>query len=269
MHKPNIRRILYKYLEPGGWPGLGLSPVNIFISTLIVASVMVAILETEPTLRDNYLPFFIHIETLFFVVFAIEYGLRVYAVGEQPMYRGVIGRLRYMVSFVALIDLVVLASFLLTLGVFSTYWMRLVKVLRLLRIARLGRFSKAMSAFSHALKERSYELVFSCVIAVSLLLGSSAILYFVEGDNQEAFASVPRALWWSVATLTTVGYGDVTPITSVGKIFAGVTALAGVGLIAMPTGILAAAFSDAFQEQRKRDAAQLKMSKQNIAKKKS
>ena len=88
---------------------------------------------------------------------------------------------------------------------------------------------------------------------MTLLLGSSAVLYFVEGDNQEAFASVPRALWWSVATLTTVGYGDVTPTTSTGKIFAGITVLAGVGLIAMPTGILAAAFSDAFQQQRKRE----------------
>ena len=228
---------------------------------------MVAIFETEPTLRDNYLPFFIYTETVFFVFFTSECLLRVYAVGEQPKYKGVLGRLRYMVSFVALIDLFVLASFLLTLGTFSTYWMRLVKVLRILRIARLGRFSKAMRAFSQALRERSYELVFSCVIAVTLLLGSSAILYFVEGDNQEAFASVPRALWWSVATLTTVGYGDVTPITSVGKIFAGVTALAGVGLIAMPTGILAAAFSDAFQQQRKIDEEQLRIAKELATKK--
>lgn len=151
MPKFSLRRTLYKHLEPAGWPGLGLSPFNIFISLLIFVSVVVAILETEPTLRDNYLPFFIHIETLFFIVFATEYVLRVYAVGEQPMYKGIIGRLRYMVSFVALIDLIVLASFLLTFGTFSTYWMRLVKVLRLLRIARLGRFSKAMSAFSQAL----------------------------------------------------------------------------------------------------------------------
>ncbi|RUO40091.1 potassium channel protein [Aliidiomarina taiwanensis] len=246
-----LRRLLYKHLEPAGWSRPGLSPANLFISALIVISVVAAILETEPVLRDNYLGLFLWIENSFFIVFLIEYALRVYAVGEDPKYRGVFGRIRYIFTFVALVDLLVLASFVVTLGSFSTYWMRFVKVLRLLRIARLGRFSKAMTAFGQALKERSYELVFSCVIALTLLLGSSAVLYFVEGDNQEAFASVPRALWWSVATLTTVGYGDVTPITSAGKIFAGITALAGVGLIAMPTGILAAAFSDAFQQQRK------------------
>jgi voltage-gated potassium channel len=83
------------------------------------------------------------------------------------------------------------------------------------------------------------------------LVGSSSLLYLVEAEAQpDAFGSLPRALWWSIATLTTVGYGDVTPITVLGKLFAGVTAIAGIGLIAMPTGVLAAAFSDALQRKR-------------------
>lgn len=95
-----------------------------------------------------------------------------------------------------------------------------------------------------------YELLLSVGVAGLLLLLSSAFLYAVEAAAQpEAFGSVPRALWWSIATLTTVGYGDVTPITALGKLFAGITAVAGIGLIAMPTGILAAAFSDAFQKK--------------------
>jgi voltage-gated potassium channel len=88
-----------------------------------------------------------------------------------------------------------------------------------------------------------------------LLLVSSTFLYVLEAAEQpEAFGSIPRALWWSVATLTTVGYGDVTPISAAGRFFAGITAVAGIGLVAMPTGILAAAFSDAFQNQESKEA---------------
>lgn len=88
-------------------------------------------------------------------------------------------------------------------------------------------------------------------LATLLLLVSSTMLYLIEGAHQpETFGSIPRTMWWSIATLTTVGYGDVYPVTPLGKIFAGMTAVTGIGLIAMPTGILAAAFSDAIQAQR-------------------
>lgn len=94
----------------------------------------------------------------------------------------------------------------------------------------------------------------SLLAAGFLLVGSSSMLYLLEAGSQpEAFGSIPRALWWSIATLTTVGYGDVTPVTALGKLFAGITAIAGIGLIAMPTGVLAAAFSDAFQRKRAED----------------
>jgi voltage-gated potassium channel len=92
----------------------------------------------------------------------------------------------------------------------------------------------------------------SVMIAGVLLLVSSTLLYIVEGDGQpEAFGSIPRAMWWSIATLTTVGYGDVIPVTAIGRLLSGLTALLGIGLIAMPTGILASAFSDALQRQRR------------------
>jgi voltage-gated potassium channel len=91
-----------------------------------------------------------------------------------------------------------------------------------------------------------------------LLLISSTFLYLVEGDAQpEAFGSIPRAMWWSIATLTTVGYGDVIPVTALGRVFSGVTAIIGIGLIAMPTGILAAAFSDGLERRRNKVGSDL------------
>ncbi|MCG6659926.1 potassium channel family protein [Halomonas campisalis] len=185
-------------------------------------------------------------------LFILEYLLRLYAVGEDPRYRGIGGRIRYVFSIWALIDLIAILPFFLGFLTHSNaFLLRLLRILRILRLSRLGRFSRAWSALAEALKMRIHELLLSVGVAGLLLLFSSACLYVVEAaDQPEAFGSVPRALWWSIATQTTVGYGDVTPITALGKIFAGLTAVAGIGIIAMPTGILAAAFSDAFQNNK-------------------
>jgi voltage-gated potassium channel len=133
----------------------------------------------------------------------------------------------------------------------ETSILRLFRLIRILSLAKLGRYSSAIRAMAEAVKSRRYELLMSLAIAGMLLLTSSTLLYIVEGDAQPAtFGSIPRAMWWSIATLTTVGYGDVIPVTVVGRVLAGLTAITGIGLIAMPTGILAAAFSDAIQRQR-------------------
>lgn len=130
--------------------------------------------------------------------------------------------------------------------------LRLARLLRVLRIAKLGRYSIAMHNIGQDIYFRRFELIISFVIGVFALLRSSSILYIVEGGVQtQYFGSIPRAMWWSIATLTTVGYGDVYPITAIGKFFAALTAAMGSGLIAMPTGILAASFSDAIQTIKK------------------
>ncbi|WNL38247.1 ion transporter [Halomonas sp. PAMB 3232] len=245
------RAELYRQLAPETRRQRGLSGVNWVICGLILLASLTAILETEPTLREPAAALFATLETLFVALFSIEYLIRLYAVGEDVRYRGVLGRLRYMVSFWALLDLVAILPFFI--GFFhqdNAFLLRLLRLARILRLARLGRFSQAWSSLACALKTRTYELWLSAGVAGLLLLFSSACLYVVEADAQpEAFGSVPRALWWSIATLTTVGYGDVTPITPLGKIFAGLTAVSGIGLIAMPTGILAAAFSEAFRKK--------------------
>ncbi|WP_349371937.1 ion transporter [Salinarimonas sp.] len=244
------RASLHAQLAPDARPG-GLSPLNAAIVVLIAASVVVAILETEPALHVGREAAFRAVEMGFAAVFALEYLARLWAAGEDPRYRGLRGRVAYALTPTALIDLLALASLAAPLADGNGALLRLLRLARILRLAKLGRFSRAFRALSEAVRLRGHELVASLVIAGLLLLASSSLLYVVEGGAQpEAFGSIPRAMWWSVATLTTVGYGDVFPVTPLGKLLAGATAIAGIGLIALPTGILAAAFSDALQRAR-------------------
>jgi voltage-gated potassium channel len=246
------RATLYQQLTPEARLQTGLSMINRIICALILLASLTAILETEPALRALSPHLFPTLEAVFVVIFIGEYLLRLYAIGEDPYYCGVRGRLRYIFSFWAVVDLLaILPYFLGFILQDNAFLLRLLRLARMLRLARLGRFSQAWSALADALKSRYHELLLSVGVAGLLLLFSSSCLYVVEAASQpDAFGSVPRALWWSIATLTTVGYGDVTPITALGKFFAGLTAVAGIGIIAMPTGILAAAFSDAFQKKR-------------------
>lgn len=246
-----LRFKIYRQLEPAAWLTRGMSPVNFVVSVLIVIASAIAILETEILIRETYGQLFFYAEFFFFVAFSVEYAMRLYAAGEEERYRGLLGRIKYMFSFWALVDLIALIPFILSFGEFNSFFMRILRVIRILRLARLGRFSLAWQAFSKAILDRKYEFTLSLIMAGGLLLVSSSLLYAIEAPYQpDQFGSIPRALWWSVATLTTVGYGDVTPVTALGKVFAGLTALSGIGMIAMPTGIMAAAFSDAYQMTR-------------------
>lgn len=246
----SLRRKLYQLLEPSAWPRQGLSPLNKCIAALICAAALLAILESEPTLYQGREGMFFGLAAAVTGVFIVEYVARLWVAGENEMYRGVLGRLRFATTPTVVIDLLaILPMFLLFLGS-EAFLLRLVRMVRIFRVARLGRFSQAINAIGSALQARRFELLMTLGIALVVMLVSSTLLYIVEGSSQPAtFGSIPRAMWWSVITLTTVGYGDASPVTALGQILAGVTAVAGIGLIAMPTGILASAFSDVIQKQ--------------------
>jgi len=254
---PLMRQRLYAMLEPSARSGQGLSLFNRIIIGVILFASVVAILETEAALQGVFSEAFWTIELLIVIVFSFEYVARLYAAGEDPRYVGFVGRLRYMVSVWSIIDLLAIIPFIVTAGAGNTFVIRILKLLRLLRLARLGRFSRSWLFLSDAIYARRFELILSVTVALVIMLISSAFLYLFEARTQpDAFGSIPRAFWWSIATLTTVGYGDVTPMTLLGKIFAGMTAIAGVGLVAMPAGILASAFTDALEKQRHPSKAQ-------------
>ncbi len=252
MRALTLQASLNAQLDPSSWQGRGVSPTNFLIGILIVIASIVAVLETEVTLRSMAPDFFVVFELTIVTIFSVEYLCRLYAAGADPRYRGVSGRFRYIISIWSIIDLLAILPVLLMPLTSSPFLIRTLRLIKLFRLARLGRFSLAANAIAEAISRRKFELLVSLAIAGVLLLLSSALLYLVEANHQpEAFGSIPRALWWSVATLTTVGYGDVAPITPLGKLLAGITAIVGIGMIAMPTGILASAFSDALQNDRK------------------
>jgi voltage-gated potassium channel len=237
-------------LEPTAWPYRGLSPINQAVFALIIATVGLAVIETEPTIVRNHGKIFEKAELMFGILFLVEYCARVWTAVENPRFGpGWKGRLRYMGSATAMVDLLsIVISFATPTGM-KPFMLRSFRILRILRLAKLGRMSSAMSYLIEAVQARRYEMFFSLVIGVSFLVLSATALYMVEGPVQpDKFGSIPRAMWWATATLTTIGYGDVYPITPLGKLFAAISAVAGIGLVALPTGIMAAAFSEAVQK---------------------
>ncbi|KTD57739.1 potassium channel family protein [Legionella shakespearei] len=245
----SLRHRLALELDPGLKHTPGLSILNKIIIVVILCSLLLAIIETERTIYLHHERIFMIAEWVFTTVFAIEYIARVWVSIENPKY---VSRFRFMLTPATILDLLTVLLILLTTMGTEGFILRLARLLRVLRIAKLGRYSVAMQNIGHAIYLRRFELIISFGIGVCALIISSSLLYIVEGDMQpEYFGSIPRAMWWSVATLTTVGYGDVYPVTALGRFFAAITAVVGIGLIAMPTGILAASFSDAIQTIKK------------------
>jgi voltage-gated potassium channel len=241
-------------------PEDGLTLTNKLLIIFIVLSVVFSILATEPTITSRSPRLFIHVEMVIGAVFLVEYVARIWSIAERPGQDSTwMKRWRFARSPMGIIDLVVviasLAPFLLT----NAPILRILRLLRLAALMKFGRFSMALRELARAISERRYDLFVTLALAAALLLLGATALHWAEGRIQpEAFGSIPRAMWWAIITLTTVGYGDVSPVTTLGKILASFVALGGIGLVAMPTGILAAAFSDAMQRHRDTLEAQRK-----------
>jgi voltage-gated potassium channel len=230
-----------------------LSPLNKIITAIIMLSVTLTIIESEPLFyKDNDL-LFMSTEMIFGSLFLIEYLCRLWvaplSASELSPARA---RWRFATSPAGIIDFLALTPLILPFVGAEAYTLRFLRLLRIVRLSKAGRFSMALNLLVDAVHARRFELAASLVIGAVLLVFSATLLYVVEGAAQpETFGSIPRAMWWSIATLTTVGYGDVTPVTPLGQLCAGAIAILGIGVIAMPTGILAAAFSDALQARRR------------------
>lgn len=248
----SIRQKLYQQLSITAWPEEGLSPANKAIAGIIVLSIIIVTLATEPTIYEPWKEQIIAIDFVIGILFAVEYILRIWVAGEEPEYKGLVGRLKYAFTLRALLDLVAVLPFFLGFVGGDIFILRLFRLVRIYTLAKLGDFSIALKHIKDAVKERYMELFLAFMLAMIVLLISSTIMFLVEGPIQpDKFGSIPRALWWGVATLTTIGYGDIYPKSALGKFCCSLTCLAAIGLIAMPTGIMAAAFSDAFQRHKK------------------
>lgn len=224
--------------------------LEIGLIVLIFASVTAVALETVPHLYERYRYEFRLFDLFVTLVFTAEYLARVWAAPEaDPDSPPWTVRFRYMRSPMAIIDLIAIAPFYLAL--FIPLDFQLLRVLRLLRIYKLTRYSPALSVLMSVIREESATLAAAFSILTILLVFAAAGAYLVEHRVQpEAFGSVPAAMWWSMVTLTTVGYGDVTPVTPLGRVFGGAITILGVGMAALPAGIIASGLADHLHRRR-------------------
>lgn len=210
--------------------------VEIFIQILIVLSLVCFTIETIPSLSSETYKILNTLEIVFVAIFTLEYVARIYFSKQK---------IKFIFSFFALIDMIAIIPFYLSLG-FDLKSLRAVRLIRVFRLLKLTRYNKAVNFLSNAFKDSKEELLVFSFLASALLYLTSVGIYYFEKDLQpEEFGSVPQALWWSVVTLTSVGYGDVTPISTAGKIFTSIILFLGIGLISVPSAILVSAYSKA------------------------
>ena len=218
---------------------------------LIIASSIIVIIETENDVYLKHKNFFEYSKYFFGVIFTIEYLIRVITCGYIKKFRGISGRISYIFSFWTLIDLLAILPLFIS-GVNETFLLRLFRLIRLFSVIRFGRYSTALKNVLDAISGRKQELIFAIAISTTVLIISSTFMYLLEAEYQpEAFGSIIRSIWWAAAALTTVGYGDVYPITALGKIFAVISAFSSIGIVALPAGILAGSFTEKFKNKKK------------------
>lgn len=251
-----LRSKLYSQLESGTRNNSGLSVLNSLIIALVLVSFLALALETEETIGPAWRQGIDYLNIFIVVVFAIEYTVRLWVAGEDPRYRGLKGRLRYIMTPYAITDLIAFLPELLWIiftpaGVGDDVLI-ILRVLRLARLVKLARFVPAFDVLGATVARAGTQLLTTLAMALALVYISAVALYFIEGvggQQQDGFSSIPRALWWAIVTLTTVGYGDVYPVTALGRVFAAIISLAGIGVVALPAGVFASAFSDELRER--------------------
>lgn len=254
MNYSTLRTRVYTIIERGEKHDKKSIYFDYFIIILVLLSVISTIWESYPTAHEKYGEYFHSFEIFSIIIFTIEYLLRLWTAPlKYPHLSTWKAYIKYLFSFIAIIDLIAILPFYLPfLGVKDLRLLRMMRLLRLLRVFKLNRYSRALNLVYDVLKEKGEELVTTVFFALILLLVSSTLMYYVEHEtNPEGFPNIIATLWWAVVTLTTVGYGDVVPVTMLGKILNGITALIGIGVVALPTSILSAGFLEKVEERKK------------------
>lgn len=248
----SLKYRVYKFLDLAEPQDLASKCFDIFLLGLIFLNLVAVALETVDTIFEQYYFWFRVFDIFSVAVFTVEYILRVWSCTVKEPYRHPLwGRLRFMVTPLALIDLLAIIPFYLPLLSPQMRVGRALRLFRLFRVLKLNRYTDSLSLLVRVLRLKQEELILSLFVLSILLAIASSLIYFAEHQAQpEAFSSIPEAMWWGTITLTTVGYGDVYPITLIGRILGAVLAILGIGLFALPAGILASGFSEELQARK-------------------
>ena len=252
-----IKQRIYNIIRDDVEYNLANSIFAVTIIFLIVINILVVIFETFNGLPLVVGTIFYYIEVVCLVVFTVEYLLRIWtATCKYPDKSGFRARFKYVFSFMAIIDLLAIAPFYLPfIFPINLVALRAFRLLRLLRLAKLIRYTTAMTSIGNVISRKSAQLVSSMLVVLLLMVISSIIVYKIERHAQpDVFENAFSGLWLATATLTTVGYGDIYPVTVFGRLLSTVIALLGIGLVAVPTGIISAGFIEDIAEEKEAEA---------------
>lgn len=251
-----VKKEVFRIIQPsdGYWPS---SLFDWGIMTLIIASVLSIFVETFP-LPASAIAKLERIEIAASIIFSIEYVLRVWTADLlHPALPPWQARLHFVRSGMALVDLLAILPFWLPMLLPAhLLGLRAIRLVRLLRILKLNRHMEAIAAIGAVFRQKARELVASCIFICLLMLLSSLLMYHAEHAAQpDKFTNAFAGLWWAVATLTTVGYGDIYPVTALGRLLGAVIAILGIGMVAIPTSILSSGFVEHFSRSNKSSSA--------------
>jgi voltage-gated potassium channel len=240
-----LRRRVYAILDQDDGAGGVSAALNRSLIVLIAVTLTATVIESVPQMARTYaLPLSI-IEWTATLAFSLEYAARIWCATEHPLLKrgAVFGRLRFVLSFSGLVDLAAILPFWLSVFIASDF--RTLLVLRLVRFFKLTRYSPAMRSLLDALYAERRALAGCFVILLGTALIAASLMHLAERAAQpERFGTIPDALWWAIVTLGTIGYGDVVPVTPLGRVLAGFTIFAGLLMMALPVGIFATAFAN-------------------------
>ena len=230
---------------------------DIFILSLIMVNVAAVIIGTVQSVQARWGTILFAFEVFSVVIFTIEYIGRIWSCASDKRYAGGFrGRMRFVRQPLPLVDLFAVLPFYLPFLGIDLRFIRAFRLFRIIRLAKAGRYYSSLSLIRDTMKARKEELILTLAVLALLLIVAASGIYYCEHDAQpQQFPSIPGAFWWAIVTLTTVGYGDAYPITIAGKFFASLVAIFGIGMFALPTGILGAGF---VEEIRRRRAGQQK-----------
>jgi len=247
-----IKYFIFKMLEVTDHDDLLGRAFDNFMIALISLNTVAFAFETVYAISIPYKSYFNNFETFSVIIFTIEYAMRFWTCNLERKYRHPVwGRIKFVFRPLSLIDLLSILPYYLFVFFPNLVFIREIHLLRLARLFKIGRYSESMRTLGKVVSAKRHDLWSATFTVFTLLMVSASLVYFVEHASQpELFSSIPASMWWSVVTLTSVGYGDVYPITPFGKLLGGVISVLGLGLVALPTGILASGFAEEVQRKR-------------------
>jgi voltage-gated potassium channel len=249
-----LKQKIYRVIVKGSHGHKSYMIFDLAIMILIVLNVIAIIIESVPEYEAEIGEYLYAFEVFSVFVFTVEYILRIYISDmTHPSDSRIKSALKFMGSAYGIIDLLAVLPFFLPFVVrIDLRFLRILRLLRFMRVLKITRYNKSLNLIVSVVKEKRTELMMTGFLSLLVLILASFLMYYIEGEAQpDNFPNILTSFWWAIATLTTVGYGDIVPITGVGRFIGGIIAVLGIGIVALPTGLLSAGFKDRIEKKRK------------------